>query len=257
MGLSPDNSLVTAFPAGVEKAGAFSTTHWSVVVAAAGNDPAVAEKALEQLCSKYWYPIYVFVRRRGADAHTSEDTTQAFFADLLGRGALKEVDRLKGRFRSFLLASLTNFLNNEWDRHKTLKRGGHLQIISMDETSAEDRYRREPAETVTPETLFERRWAMMLLERVLDQLKQECAVEGKADLFAKLGPGIVGAIAPGLHAEWAAVLDMNEAAVRVALHRLRRRYGELLRHEIANTVADPADVDDEIRHLLTVVSSAG
>ena len=252
---SEDNSFATEhFPAGKNQGGAFSTTHWSVVLTAGNNDLAGATTALEQLCRKYWYPIYAFIRRRGSDSHEAEDLTQAFFAHLLAKETLKQVDRQKGKFRSFLLAALTNFLNNEWDKKQTLKRGGRRQIISLDETAAEDRYRHEPADLVTPEKLFERRWALTLLEQVLVRLKQEYTAGGKAELFAKLEPLITGEVTPGLYVELASALEMKEETVRVTLSRTRRRFGELLRNEIAQTVASPSDVEEEIRHLFAAIS---
>src|ERR1017187_4629949 len=159
-------------------AGAFSTTHWSVV-AAAGSNLAGAAGALEQLCGKYWYPIYAFIRRRGSDHHQAEDLTQAFFAHLLESEALRKADRNRGKFRTFLLAALTHFLANEWDKQQTLKRGGRRQFVSLDETVAEDRYRQEPVEALTPEKLFERRWALALLEQVLARLGQDYVKAGK------------------------------------------------------------------------------
>lgn len=233
---------------------AFSTTHWSVVRTARNSDSPGAAAALEQLCAKYWYPIYVFVRRRGYDFHEAQDLTQAFFAYLLGRQAFNQADRDKGKFRSFLLAALMNFLNNEWDKKQTLKRGGQRQIISLDDT-AEERYQHEPAGHATPETLFERRWALTLMEQVLARLQQEYAAGGKAELFAKLEPCLTAEASPGLYAERAPALGMTEGATRVALHRLRRRFGELLRQEIAQTVASPAEVEDEIRHLFAAISN--
>jgi len=244
-----DSSATEHFPSRPDPGGAFCTTHWSLVLRAGNGDPAGAATALEQLCAKYWYPIYAFVRRRGSGAHEAEDLTQAFFAQLLENDTLKRADRQRGKFRTFLLSVLNNFLNNEWDKRQTIKRGGQHQIISLDETEAEERYRHEPVEQITPEKLFERRWALMLLEQVLAQLKREYREAGKAELFARLEPCLAEAPTPGLSAEWAAALGMNEGAVRVALHRLRRRYGELLRSEIANTVAGPAEVAEEIQHL--------
>jgi len=237
--------------------GAFSTTQWSVVLSAGNGDLPAAATALEQLCAKYWYPIYAFVRRRGADVHAAEDLTQAFFARLLEKEMLKQVDRQKGKFRSFLLASLTNFLNNEWAKQQTLKRGGQRQIISLDETAAEECYRLEPVDAVTPEKLFERRWALTLLEQVLDGLKREYTAGGKAELFASLEPLITGEVTVGRYAELAAALDMKPEAVRVAVSRTRHRFGELLRHEIAQTVSTPAEVDEEIRHLFAAIAQAG
>lgn len=250
--MAPDTDHV--FAGG--RSGVFSTTHWSVVLAAGNKDDAAATDALERLCTKYWYPIYAFVRRRGSDAHTAEDLTQSFFASLLEKQTLKRADRQKGKFRTFLLAALTNFLNNEWDKGRSQKRGGKCQIVSLDETVAEDRYRHEPIESASPEKLFERRWATLLLEQVLDRLKREYTSEGKADLFVKLEPCLTGEASRGFHDECAATLGMNPGAVRTALHRLRQRFGQLLRDEVSQTVAGEAEIDEEIRDLFAAVSSA-
>ena len=190
----------------IEQSGAFSTTHWSIVQGAGQDYPAVAAVALERLCSIYWSPVYAFIRRRGSDPHEAEDLTQAFFAHLLEKEALKKVSRQKGKFRSFLLASVANFLTNEWDKRQTLKRGGQNQIISLDEMAAEELYSHEPDASLTPENLFERRWAFTLMDQVLARLKEEYLAANKAKLFAKLEPGLTGEINPGLYAEWAAAL---------------------------------------------------
>src|SRR5438552_2158981 len=158
---------------------AFPITHWSIVLAAGADDFTRATAALERLCRTYWYPIYAFIRRRGSQQHDAEDLTQAFFAFLLERETLKKVDRAKGKFRTFILAALTNFLSNEWDKRQTVKRGGQRKIISLDETAAEGRYFREPADSMTPEKLFERQWANALVEQVLTRLKEEYAAGGK------------------------------------------------------------------------------
>jgi RNA polymerase sigma factor (sigma-70 family) len=239
----------------IKQVSIFSTTNWSVVLEAGRTDIARAAAALERLCGKYWHPIYVFVRRRGSNHHEAEDLTQAFFAYLLEKDTLKAVDRRKGKFRSFMLASLTNFLLNEWDRRQTLKRGGQRQIISLDEMAAEQFYNQEPVEQFSPEKLFERRWAFTIVEQVLKRLENEHAAAGKAELFTKLEAGLTGEVTPGLYADWSAALNMSEGAVKVALHRLRRRFGELLRSEVAYTVADPAEVAEEIRHLLAAISN--
>jgi RNA polymerase sigma-70 factor (ECF subfamily) len=239
-----------------EKSGVFSTTHWSVVLGAGQTDLAAATAALERLCRTYWYPIYAFIRRRGSDPHEAEDLTQSFFAFLLEKESLKKVDRRKGRFRTFLLAALMNFLANEWDKRQTLKRGGQSQIVSLDETVAEELYCREAVESVTPETLFERRWAWALVEQVLARLKEEYAAANKDRLFASLEPALTREVAPGTLVQFAAELGMSEGAVKVALHRLRRRFGELLRSEIAHTVASPEEIDDEIRHLFAAISAS-
>jgi RNA polymerase sigma-70 factor (ECF subfamily) len=237
------------------KDGAFSTTHWSVVLRAGQGDVAGATAALERLCRTYWYPIYAFVRRRGSDPPEAEDLTQAFFAFLLEKEALKKVDRQKGKFRTFLLAALTNFLANEWDKSRTLKRGGQRQIISLDETVAEELYRHEAVESLTPEKLFERRWARALIEQALARLRQEYVAGDKAGLFTKLEPALTGETPPGAFGQWASELSMSEGAVKVALHRLRRRFGEVLRSEIAHTVSSPEEIDDEIRHLFAAIAN--
>ena len=235
--------------------GNFSTTLWSVVLAAGRDDHPRAAAALERLCRIYWYPIYAFIRRRGADRHNAEDLTQSFFAFLLEKEMLKKVDREKGKFRSFLLASLTNFLANEWDKRQAGKRGGQHQIISWDEMEAEELYRNEPVERLTPERLFERSWAFALLEKVLARLKQEYAAAEKAELFATLEPELTCEIQPGWLTARAAELNMSEGAVKVALHRLRRRFGELLRSEIVHTVSNPEEVDGEIRSLFAAFAT--
>jgi RNA polymerase sigma factor (sigma-70 family) len=242
-------------PDSVKKASDFSTTNWSAVLEAGRTDVARAAVALERLCHNYWHPIYVFVRRRGSNHHEAEDLTQSFFAYLLEKETLKSVDRRKGKFRSFLLAALTNFLLNEWDRRQALKRGGRREIISLDEMAAEKLYGQEPVEHFSPEKLFERHWAITIIEQVLARLKNEYAAAGKAELFIKLEAGLTGEVTPGLYANWSAALNMKEGAVKVALHRLRRRFGELLRSEVAYTVADPAEVAEEIRHLLAAISN--
>jgi RNA polymerase sigma factor (sigma-70 family) len=237
------------------RTGAFATTNWSVVLEAGKGDLPRSATAMEKLCRRYWYPIYAFVRRRGHDRQSAEDLTQAFFAHLLDQDTLKRVDARKGKFRTFLLASLANFLANEWDKRQTWKRGGRNQIISLDEAAAEELYLHEPVEPATPEKLFDRRWALTLVAEVLAQLKQEYIAQNKTALFAQLEPALTGELTPGWHAASAARLQMTEGAVRVALHRLRRRFGELLRQEIAQTVAGPAEVDEEIRQLFSALSA--
>jgi RNA polymerase sigma-70 factor (ECF subfamily) len=226
----------------------FATTRWSVVNAA--RDPAepLAREALAALCAAYWYPLYAFIRREGHSAHEAADLAQGFFARLLENDGLVGVDRRKGRFRSFLIASCKHFLSNERDRARTLKRGGGRQLLTIDARDAEGRYVREPAHALTPERLFDRRWALTLLDHVLDRLGEELASEGKGPLFEALKPALMGERSMP-HAQLAEELGMTEGAVRVAAHRLRTRYRELLRDEIAQTLDDPDDVDDEIRDL--------
>ena len=242
-------------PETAKRNGDFSTTNWSVVLEAGRTDTGRAAIALERLCSKYWHPIYVFIRRRGSNHHESEDLAQSFFSYLLEKETVKAADAKKGKFRSFLMASLNNFLLNEWDKRRTLKRGGHLEIVPLDQAVAEKLYLQETAERYTPEKLFDQRWALTIIERVLTRLKEEYIATGKADLFAKLEAGLTGEITTGVYADWAAALNMNEGTVKVALHRLRRRFGELLQSEVAYTVADPAEVADEIRYLLAATAT--
>jgi RNA polymerase sigma factor (sigma-70 family) len=229
----------------------FPTTLWTVVLHAGRDAPARAQAALAQLCQAYWYPLYSFVRRRGHSPHDAEDLTQAFFAQLLEKHGLERVDPELGRFRTFLLASLKNFLANDWDRSHARKRGGGRTIVALDEQSAESRYRREPSHDMTPERHFERQWAMTLLDQALDVLRDEYQAEGNGDLFTELKAVLIGQ--PAAYAEMAARLRRSAGAIKVAVHRLRHRYRALLRARIAATVGEGA-VEDELRHLLAVLS---
>jgi len=231
--------------------GCFEQTRWSVVVAA-GGDSTNARKALAHFCETYWYPLYAFVRREGRGADDAQDLTQEFFARLLEKNWLAGVDRAKGKFRSFLLAAMRHFLANEWDRANRLKRGGGKTILSLDAESAETRYALEPADPMTAERIFERRWALTLLEGVLARLRNEFAAAGRGRLFEEFKPALTGEKVP--YAEIAARLNLNEAAVRVAVHRLRVRYRELLRTEIGETVATDDDIDAEVQHLFAVLA---
>jgi RNA polymerase sigma-70 factor (ECF subfamily) len=206
-------------------------------------------EALATLCGLYWYPLYAFVRRRNTAADEASDLTQGFFARLLEKNDLAGVDLKRGRFRSWLLTSMTHFLTNEWDRSRTQKRGGGEALVSIDAHDAEGRYLAVPSDGLTPEKLFQRQWLLAVLARVFLALERECGQSGKAALFEALKGGLAGD--PGApHSEVAAQLGMSEGAVRVAAHRLRLRHAELLRAEIAETVDRPEDVEDEIRSLL-------
>jgi RNA polymerase sigma factor (sigma-70 family) len=231
----------------------FVTTHWSLVLTAGQSDSTRAHDALAKLCQTYWYPLYAYVRRRGFSPHDAEDLTQGFFAQLLQANSLANVRREKGRFRGFLLAALNHFVANEWDRARARKRGGGKAAISLDAESAESRYKLEPADTLTAERIYERRWALTLLDTVLQQLEREHELSGKMDLFGELRFCLTGERSKLPYAELANRLGMSEGAVKVAVHRLRQRYRELLRAEIAHTVASPEEVDDEIRHLFAVL----
>lgn len=236
------------------KSPVFATTHWSVVLSARDEDSPDAATALEKLCRTYWYPLYAFVRRRGHGVEDAQDLTQAFFQRVLEKNYLEAVDRRKGKFRSFLLAAFNHFLADEWDRARAEKRGGGQAVISLDATVAEDRYQIEPADDSDPEKIYERRWAMTLLEQVLVKLASEYAAAGKAGQFGELKGFLLHEQASGSYAEAAKRLEMTEGATRVAVHRLRQRYGELFREEIAHTVASPDEIEEEVRHLLTVLS---
>src|SRR5687768_4216762 len=229
--------------------GNFSATRWSVVLAAAA-DPRGAHDALAALCRAYWYPLYAFLRRRGISAHDAEDLTQGFFAQLLARGGLAHVDRAKGRFRTFLLGSLKHFLRDERDRANALKRGGGEPLVALDAADAEQRYALEPRDDLTPDRLYDRRWALAVIDRALERLRAEYVAAGKETLFAELQPTLTAGSRAKSYREIAVVLAMEEGAVKVAAHRLRQRYGSALRAEIAETVSSPEEVAAELRQLL-------
>src|SRR5262249_20695739 len=225
--------------------GVFATTHWSVVLAATRSDTTEAGTALSHLCSVYWYPVYAFIRRRGRNPQDAQDLTQEFFARLLERNWLARADRNRGRFRTFLLASLGHFLANEWDRSHAQKRGGAVQIVPLQLDSAETRYGQEPPDPTTPEQIYERRWALALLETVLQRLSHECRAQGKALLFEALKPCLIGDRENQPYAVLATQLQMTEGSLKTAVHRLRQRYRQILREEIAGTVATPEEIEAE------------
>jgi RNA polymerase sigma-70 factor (ECF subfamily) len=231
----------------------FATTRWSVVIAAGEQDDPVSREALATLCQAYWYPVYAYVRRRIGDVDAAQDLTQTFFARLLEKQTLRAADPGRGRFRAFLLTACKRFLINEWHKGRAAKRGGEAGPLSLDFQVGESRFSLEPVETLTAERLYERQWAITLLARALDQLKEECAARGKAAHFEQLKPFLSGARCKSAWATAAAALGMSDGAVKVAAHRLRARYREILRGEIAQTVDRPEDVDEEIRNLFTVL----
>jgi RNA polymerase sigma-70 factor (ECF subfamily) len=235
-------------------AAGFALTHWSVVLAAGRSDSTQARDALERLCRTYWFPIYAFVRRQGHSPHDAQDLTQEFFARLLAKHYLADADRAKGRFRSFLLASLKHFLANEWDKARAQKRGGGQVMIPIDIKTAETSCGFEPADDSTPDKIFERRWALTLLDQVLRRLRDEYVRDGKERLFEQLKPTLTEASRSVPYAEIATRLGTSEGAVKGAVHRLRQCYRELLRAEIADTVASPAEIDDEIRNLFAALA---
>lgn len=233
----------------------FATTHWSLVVAAGQRSTAESERALAELCAHYWYPLYAFVRRRGYPSDEAQDLTQEFFAFLLERDRLQVADRERGRFRAFLLTSLHNFLANQWRERQALKRGGGRSVLSLDWSTGEQRYLAEPVDRMTAERIFDRRWALTLLERTLSRLREQYRAGGKEALFDRLQGCLSGEKQQTTYQEIARELAMSEAAVKVAVHRLRQRCGELLREEIAGTVADPSEVDEELGYLFNALAS--
>jgi RNA polymerase sigma factor (sigma-70 family) len=251
--MSHDDEAPPPAPAGRRQ---FVTTRWSQVLAA-GSEPTLSSRdALARLCEVYWYPLYAYVRRWGYDADEAQDLTQEFFARLLEKHYLRAADPARGRFRSFLLASLKHFLSNERDRQTAVKRGGRVTIIPLEFENAEGRYQLEPPDAETPETIYERRWALTLLDRTLGRLRDEFEEAGKAALFGRLEGYLTGEQETVPYAELAAELGMSEGAVKVTVHRLRRRFGALLREEIAETVSDPVEVDGEIRELFRSLGGA-
>jgi RNA polymerase sigma-70 factor (ECF subfamily) len=237
--------------AGVVAGGRFPTTRWSLIVATRQRPTTQARDALALLCASYWYPLYVFVRRRCERIEDAQDLTQGFFACLLEKEYLKDFERERGRFRAFLLAAFRHFISNERDRERTQKRGGGKVPISLDMQEAERRYLLDPGHDVTPEKLYERRWAMTLLDRALERLRTESHLLSQ---FDRLKIFLTGEPADVSYSEMAAELGMSEGALKVAVHRLRRKFREVLRAEIADTVASPEEVKEEMQYLLSVVS---
>jgi RNA polymerase sigma factor (sigma-70 family) len=238
------------------RADRFATTHWSMVVRAGRGHTPGATRALALLCENYWFPLYAFVRRSGHATDEAQDLTQAFFAELLAKDVLAVADPQRGKFRSFLQASLKHFLANEQRRQAAQKRGGRQSVLSLDFQSGEERYRcLEPADHLTPERLYERRWALALLDLVLARLRAEFSAAEKLPLFERLKPFLAGHPHGLSYQAVAADLGMTEGAVKVAVHRLRRRYRDLLKEEIAQTVAGPDEFNDELRDLWAALAS--
>ena len=239
----------------VESARQFRTTHWSVVLSAADQTAPDAAAALERLCRTYWYPLYAFVRREGRGAEDAKDLTQEFFFRFLDGESLRGVHPEKGRFRSFLLASMKNFLAKDWRDANRLKRGGGRQFLPWDEFDPEERYRLESADSSSAEALYDRHWAETLVNQVLGRIEREMREEQLAERFLVLKPFLQGDSVGASYAEVAVRLGLSEAAVKSAIHRLRKRYGELIREEISQTVASDEEVEGEIRHLISALMS--
>jgi RNA polymerase sigma factor (sigma-70 family) len=232
----------------------FATTHWTVVLAAGQRQTTQSDHALEELCRTYWFPLYAYVRRRGQTKADAEDLVQAFFARFLAKNYLAGLSAERGRFRAFLLASLKNFLTNEWKKSQRLKRGGGDTVLSLDWETADSKFQIAAVNEPSPDRAFDREWAVALLAHVIEQLQAECAADGKAKQFEQLKIFLTAAKGTVSHANVAQSLGMDEGAVRVAAHRLRKRYRELLRDEIAHTLANPTMVDEEMRALFGAFS---
>ncbi len=230
----------------------FATTHWSVVLAAGDQQTPEGAAALERLCRTYWYPLYAYVRREGHSPDDAQDLTQEFFARWLARMSFTQVSPDKGKFRSFLLASLRHFLSDQRDHARALKRGGGVELLSWNAQEAEDRYRLEPVDRLDAEKIYERRWAMAVLRQALDRLRAESAAAGKAQWFERLRSFLSGD-SDSSSAETAVELGLTDTAFRGAVHRLRQRYRELVREEIAHTVSHPSEIEEEIRYLIAVI----
>jgi RNA polymerase sigma factor (sigma-70 family) len=235
------------------QSGWFTTTHWTVVLDTASQDSKLAGQALNRLCQTYWQPIYTFIRRQGHSPEDAKDLTQEFFARLLEKEYLKVVDRQKGKFRSFLLVVLKRFLANEWDKANCQKRAGHWQVLAIQD-DAEQSCLAELVDHWTPEQAYDHRWARTVLQLVMNSLAGETANEGKAEFFALAKPFLTGEAEPNSYPPLAQTMGMTEGALRVAIHRLRQRYREILSQEIGKTVQGPEAVEEELRHLLSALA---
>jgi RNA polymerase sigma factor (sigma-70 family) len=231
------------------RAASFAPTRWSLVLLAGRHDTERARAALGKLCATYWYPLYVYARRRGCGPPDAQDLTQAFFARLLERQSLAAADPARGRFRSFILTAMKNFLADEWEKSRSLRRGGGATTLSLDWAAAEHHYHLEPVDGDSPDKAFDRRWALALLDAALAAVEEEYRQDDAAELFAALRGTLVGERAAQPYAELGARLGLSESAIKVAVHRLRKRYRARLRAEIAQTVATVEEVDEELRHL--------
>ena len=236
-----------------EKGGGFQTTHWSLVLRAGQRADRDADAALAALCQRYWFPLYAYVRRHVADVHAAQDMTQEFFSRLLEKNTLAAASPQRGRFRAFLLTAVKHFLANQRDRAKTQKRGGGLRPLRLDLEAGESRLGLQPVDDVTPERLFQRQWVLTLLDLVMHKLETEYRLSGRAEQFERLKGALAGDRDRLPYAALGAELGMSEEAARQAASRLRKRYRELLREEVSQTLAEPGDIDDEIRSLFEVL----
>jgi RNA polymerase sigma-70 factor (ECF subfamily) len=241
-------------PASTAPGDIFATTHWTVVLAAGKHHTPQSDGALEELCRTYWFPLYAYVRRRGHSKEDAEDSVQAFFARFLAKNYLAGLNAERGRFRAFLLASLKHFLINEWKKSQRLKRGGGEKNLSLDWQTADTKFQVAAVNEPSPDKAFDREWAVALLAKVIERLQKECEADGKAKQFGQLKIFLTAGKGETAQAEVAKKLGMDESTTRVAIHRLRKRYRELLRDEIAQTLADAVDMDEEMRALFGAFS---
>jgi RNA polymerase sigma factor (sigma-70 family) len=243
------HQVTTESPSSSAPGDIFATTHWTVVLAAGRRHTPQSDGALEKLCRTYWFPLYAYVRRRGHNKQDAEDLAQEFFARFLEKNYLSGLSADRGRFRAFLLASLKHFLANEWDKSQAQKRGGGITPLSLDWQTADTKFQVAATNEPSPDKAFDREWALALLAKVIERLQKECAVDGKAKLFEQLKSFLMAGKSETAQNEVAQALGMEEGAVRVAIHRLRKRYRALLRDEIAQTLVDESQVDEEMRAL--------
>lgn len=231
----------------------FVTTHWSVVLSAKDRASPQSEAAMEKLCGAYWCPLYAYARRQGHSPHDAQDLTQEFLSRLVHKDYLDAVQQERGRFRTFLLMAFKRFLSDAWDTVRAQKRGGGIRNLSLDVAAAEEKYRVEAVDEVTPETIYERHWALTLLERTMSRLRQEWVTAGKSGVFDELKVFLTEAKGTISHADVARRMGLNEGTVRVSVHRLRKRFRELFHEEIACTVHNPEEIEEEVRHLMSVL----
>ena len=248
------NPTTDTSPAGTRENAQFTTTHWNVVLAAGGPESPEAHQALERLCQTYWYPLYAYVRKKGNSDADAKDVTQEFFARLLRRHDFGQVEPAKGKFRSFLLGCLNHFLAESWKKTNAQKRGGGKPIVSLDDSTGEDRYHLEPVDIMDPEKLFERRWALTVLDRAWSRLHEEFNKAANSVLFERLKDRVAGEKNDPTYAQIAAELQRAEGTIKSDVHRMRERFRELVREEVANTVSSPEEVNEELRHLFRVFS---
>lgn len=232
----------------------FTTTRWSVILTALGDDFEQAERALAELCRVYWYPLYAYARRQGANEHDAQDLTQSFFESIIRRNDLNKGSPDKGRFRAWPLNCMKHFLLNEWKKAKRIRRGGEYHFVSLNADEAEDRYRKEPADNMSADRIYERRWALTVIENALDRLESEYAANGRESLYALIKGALTGGEEKTKYATTGEQAGLSEGGVKTAVHRMRKRYRELIRATVLETVSSASEADEELRHLMSVLN---